>query len=187
MYESPRVSPSRSGGNRSKYPASGGIPSVSHHKVRTLYGPSCHNRHSGRAEAHEHENRRSWALYGFNHIYCEAGHQDTSLDADVLQARSERGTDRGFFKLHRNGDAAHESALFLSYGDRLVSQVRSSAPFHHHRPPSFEHRVAISLTCAACDSGGDSRPADMYINTMSVGRPTTRRSRCTCRLGRAST
>eukprot|EP00966_Prymnesium_polylepis_P094958 2198898-Prymnesium_polylepis.1 len=35
-------------------------------------------------------------------------------------------------------DAAHESALFLSYGDRLVSQVRSSAPFHHHRPPAFD-------------------------------------------------
>ena len=81
-----------------------------------------------------------------------AGRRAPLRVADVLQARtcSERGTDRGFFKLHRNGDAAHESALFLSYGDRLVSQVRSSAPFHHHRPLSFEHRVAISLTCAVC-------------------------------------
>eukprot|EP00966_Prymnesium_polylepis_P184894 4285114-Prymnesium_polylepis.1 len=37
MPHSGALPPSRSGGNRSKGPASGGIPSVSHHKVRTLY------------------------------------------------------------------------------------------------------------------------------------------------------
>eukprot|EP00966_Prymnesium_polylepis_P309343 7148382-Prymnesium_polylepis.1 len=35
------------------------------------YGPSCQNRHLGRAEAHEHKNGRSWALITFK----EAGQQ----------------------------------------------------------------------------------------------------------------
>eukprot|EP00966_Prymnesium_polylepis_P208356 4826815-Prymnesium_polylepis.1 len=39
--------------------------------IRTSYGPSCQNRHSGRTEAHEHEIRRSWALI----TSTEAGQQ----------------------------------------------------------------------------------------------------------------
>eukprot|EP00966_Prymnesium_polylepis_P226671 5244112-Prymnesium_polylepis.1 len=35
------------------------------------YGPSCQNRHSGRAKAHEHKNGRSWALI----TSTEAGQQ----------------------------------------------------------------------------------------------------------------
>eukprot|EP00966_Prymnesium_polylepis_P047236 1093571-Prymnesium_polylepis.1 len=66
--------------------------------------------------------------------------------SDVLQARSERGTDRGVFKLHRNGDAAHESALFLSYGDRLVSQVRSSAPLLPPPPPALIRTPRCDIT-----------------------------------------
>ena len=49
--------------------------------------------------------------------------------------------------------------LLRPYPLGLVSHARSSTSFHHDRLPSLKHRVAISLTCAACDSGSAFRGA----------------------------